>query len=235
MATELEIVDKIIAQIRSGKLAPHAKLPSENVIADSWQVPRITARKAYERLEEMGYIYKIQGKGSYVKRRNQQIDLVLSGDVSFTRKMLEKGYHLHTENVFCKRIKYNKKVYDLLEAQEEESIFKVGRLRFIDGQPIALHISYVTQTQFEDIKSVGEEITSMFAYYQSKGYSEFGSKPCILSVTFPTKAQRKWLECSQLTPLLVLESGCIDKRSGKVLDYTKVFYRSDCFSSYVIT
>jgi GntR family transcriptional regulator len=235
MSNELAIVDKLIAQITSGKLAAYEKLPSENEIAESWHVPRITARKAYERLEELGYIYKIQGKGSYVKGRNQQIELVLAGDISFSQKMQEKGYNFHSENIFCKAIEFNKKVYDSLEASEEDSVFKVGRLRFIDGQPIALHISYVAQSVFEDIETAGREITSMFAYYRSKGYSEFSSKPSILSVAFPTKSQRKWLECTQLTPLLVLESGCVDKKSGRVLDYTKVFYRSDCFSSYIIS
>jgi GntR family transcriptional regulator len=235
MSNELEIVDKLIAQIASGRLAAHEKLPSENEVADKWQVPRITARKAYERLEELGYIYKIQGKGSYVKGRNQQIELVLGGGSSFTQKMQEKGYNLHSENIFCKAIKYNKKVYDALEVNEEETVFKVGRLRFIDGQPIALHISYVAQSVFGDIETAGQEITSMFAYYRSQGYSEFSSKPSIISVAFPTKSQRKYLECTQLTPLLVLESGCLDKNSGRVLDYAKIFYRSDCFSSYVIT
>ena len=235
MSNELEIVDKLTSQIASGKYNAHDKLPSENDIADQFNVPRITARKAYERLEELGYIYKIHGKGSYVKDRYRQIELVLSGDVSFSQKMTERGYDFKSVNVFCKEIKFNKKVYEFLGARDNEQIFKVGRLRFINQQPIALHISYVAKSVFEDIDVVGKDITSMFSYYQSKGYNEFGSIPTILSVAFPTKNQRMLMECTQLTPLLVLESGCIDKKSGRVLEYTKIFYRSDCFSSYIIS
>lgn len=107
-------------------------------------------------------------------------------------------------------------------------------MRFIDGQPIAIHISYVAQSVFDNIDAVGMDITSMFKYYNSKGYNEFCSKPSILSVSFPTKSQRKLLECTYLIPLLVLESGCVDKKSGRVLDYTRILYRSDSFSFYVI-
>ncbi|SFG82872.1 GntR family transcriptional regulator [Desulfotomaculum arcticum] len=234
MPEELQIVDRLVQQIASGKYAAHHKLPSENVIADQYKVPRIVARKAYERLEEMGYIYKKQGKGSYVKDRHKQVELVLSGDVSFSRKMMEKGYDFQSKTVFCKEIKYNQKIFDFLETGQGDRVFKIGRLRFVDGQPIAIHISYVAKSVFYDIDTAGPAIASMFEYYHSRGYNEFCSKPSSLSVSFPTKSQRKLLDCSYLIPLLVLESGCVDKRSCTVLEYTRILYRSDCFSSYII-
>ena len=233
MSSEIEIVDKWVSLIVSGKYNAHDKLPSENEIADQYKVPRITARKAYERLEELGYIYKKQGKGSYIKDRYKQVELILSGDVSFSQKMIDKGYDFQSKTIFCREIKYNKEICDYLETDEEDQIFKVGRLRYIDQQPIALHISYVAKSVFQDIDAVGMNITSMFNYYNCRGYTELCSKPSILSVALPTKSQRKLLTCACLVPLLVLESGCTDKKTGRVLEYIKIFYRSDCFS-YVI-
>ncbi|OPX85189.1 MAG: Mannosyl-D-glycerate transport/metabolism system repressor MngR [Pelotomaculum sp. PtaB.Bin117] len=233
MPDEIRIIDKLIFRIISGAYNAHDRLPSENVIADKYKVPRMTARKAYERLEELGYIYKRQGKGSYVKKRQKQIELVLSGDVSFSQKMIEKGYDFYSKNIFCKEIKYNKKIYDFLETDRDDRVFKVGRLRFINQQPIAMHISYVAKSVFNDIDTVGMDITSMFKYYNSKGYRDYCSKSSVLSVSFPTKYQRDMLNCAFLIPLLVLESGCMEQRSGKVLEYTRILYRSDCFSFYV--
>ncbi|HWQ41712.1 MAG TPA: GntR family transcriptional regulator [Desulfosporosinus sp.] len=233
MSNEMEIVDKLVYLIISGKYKAHDKLPSENEIADQYKLPRITVRKAYERLGELGYIYKKQGKGSYVKDRYKQIELVLSGDVSFSQKMMEKGYDFQSETIFCREIKYNKKICDYLETDEDDRIFKVGRLRYIDQVPIALHISYIAKSVFNDIDVVGMDITSMFKYYHSKGYMEFCSKPSILSVCYPTKSQRNMLNCTYLIPLLVLESGCTEKSTGTVLEYTRILYRSDFFS-YVI-
>jgi len=176
MPDEVQIVDRLVLQIASGKYNAHDQLPSENVIAEQYKVPRITARKAYERLEEMGYIYKKQGRGSYVRDRHKQIELVLSGDVSFSRKMIEKGYDFQSKNIFCKEIKYNKKIYDFLETDQNDRVFKVGRLRFIDQQPIAIHISCVARSVFNGIETEGMAITSMFKYYNNKGYTEFSSK-----------------------------------------------------------
>jgi len=233
MSNEMEIVDKLVSLIISGRYNAHDKIPSENEIADQYKLPRISVRKAYERLEELGYVYKKQGKGSYVKDRNKQIELVLSGDVSFSQKMIAKGYDFQSKTIFCREIKYNQEISDYLETSTQDRVFKVGRLRYIDQQPIALHISYVAKSVFKDIDAVGMDITSMFKYYHSKGYLEFSSKPSILSISFPTKSQRDLLNCPYLIPLLVLESGCMDKKTGTVLEYIKIFYRSDCFS-YVI-
>jgi GntR family transcriptional regulator len=233
MSEETEIVDKFIFDINTGQYEPDDKLPSENEIADLFKVPRITARKAYKRLQELGYIHSIQGKGSYVKNRQKKIPLILSGNVSFSQKMVEQGYDYRSENIFCEEIPFNKSIYQELGVNEKERIFKIGRLRLIDVHPIALHISYVPQSLFHDIEWIGREITSIFDYYKRNGYTEFESKNSVLRVSFPLKLERELLKCSSLIPLLVVESGCIDKKTGNVLEYTRILYRSDYFT-YVI-
>lgn len=230
MADEMEIIDQLISDIQSGKYDPDDKLPSENELADKIQVPRITIRKAYERLQDLGYIYSKQGRGSFVKDRKHQIPLLLTGDVSFSKKMREMGYQLESRSIFCEEVEYNNKIFNFLGVEDTDKVFKIGRIRTIDQTPIALHISYVSQKVFEDIKEEGPKITSMFQYYNQKGLFHFTSAPSILSVVFPTKFEREVLQCSSLVPLLVLESGCLDQKSGTVLEYTKILYRSDRFT-----
>nr|WP_028611518.1 GntR family transcriptional regulator [Paenibacillus harenae] len=233
MSEVQEIVDKFIFDIRSGVYEPDDKLPSENEMADLFKVPRMTARKAYTTLQELGYIYSRQGKGSYVKNRRQQIPLVLSGTISFSKKMNELGYSYQSRNIFCEQIPYNKQIYQALEIGEQTRVYRIGRLRLVDQRPIAFHISYVAESLFGDIAEEGRRITSMFDYYKSKGFTELESKKTVLSVAFPSKDERELLECSSLIPLLMLESGCMDRKTGNVLELTKTLYRSDYFT-YVI-
>jgi len=230
---EIEIVDQLLLDIRAKRYNPDDKFPSENELADRYKVSRITVRKAYERLQEMGYIYSKQGKGRYLKNRQKQIDLILSGDVSFSEKMRDLGYKLESRNIFCEEIDYDKKIFKFLGVEKSDKVFKIGRLRIIDDRPIALHISYVAKSLFKDIDSVGRNITSMFVYYNGKGYFEFYSDKSILTISFPTSYERKILKCSSLVPILIVTSGCIDKKTDKVLEYTKILYRTDCFK-YVI-
>ena len=106
------IIDKFISEINGEKYKANEKLPSENELSEIYKVPRIITRKAYERLEEMGYIYSKQGKGRYLKEKQQYIELQLSGDKSFSQKMKDTGRELVTKNIIFEK-KYIKIVLKL--------------------------------------------------------------------------------------------------------------------------
>lgn len=226
---EIRIVDELISNINNKRYDSDDKLPSENDLVDAYGVPRIVVRKAYERLEDMGYIYSKQGKGRFLTHRHKYIDLVLSGNESFSEKMIRKGYDFQSKNIFLEKIQYNEKIFIELGAETSEKVYKIGRLRIIDGIPIALHISYVSSTTFPNIEKSGKDISSMFEYYKNNGYSEITSLKSILSVSFPTEEERNIFRCSSLIPLLLIETNSADNKTKKVLEYTKILYRCDHF------
>jgi GntR family transcriptional regulator len=233
MSEKTMLVDTLISEIREGKYKPNDKLPSENELADLYKVPRMVIRKVYERLQELGYIFSKQGKGSYVQNQKLQIPLILTGDVSFSEKMKELKYESKTINLSCEKIPYDSSIYHTLQVNREDAVFKISRLRIVEDCPIAVHTSYLSQALFETIEKDGKEIHSIFHYYRQQGYTYFQSTRSQLSVVFPSKVERDLLKCPSLVPLLLLESGCLDQKTGTVLEYSKIMYRSDCFT-YVI-
>lgn len=58
------------ARIVSGDLAPDRPLPSESTLMQEYGVARETARKAVRVLVSEGLVYVVQGRGSYVTRRD---------------------------------------------------------------------------------------------------------------------------------------------------------------------
>ncbi|HCS75651.1 MAG TPA: GntR family transcriptional regulator, partial [Clostridiales bacterium] len=57
----------IIRKIEEEEYLPGGLIPSERELMEQYQVSRITVRKAIDELVVEGYLYKIQGKGTYVK------------------------------------------------------------------------------------------------------------------------------------------------------------------------
>ena len=57
-----DLLDKIYA----GLLKSDAQIPSEKELSEQFKVSRITVRRALEELEEEGFIYRRQGKGTFV-------------------------------------------------------------------------------------------------------------------------------------------------------------------------
>ena len=71
------IYDQIVAQIKrqilDGSLAEDEALPSIRSLAKDLRISVITTKRAYEELEQEGFIYTMPGKGSYVAPRDPQL------------------------------------------------------------------------------------------------------------------------------------------------------------------
>lgn len=61
-----KIKNKIIDDIKNGRLESGAAAPSENQIIRRFGVSSTTARRALNELVAMGFVRRIQGKGSFV-------------------------------------------------------------------------------------------------------------------------------------------------------------------------
>ena len=60
-----EVCDQIISSIASGELPPGTRLPSEQKLADSFQVSRTAVREALRSLESSGYL-EVRNTGTYI-------------------------------------------------------------------------------------------------------------------------------------------------------------------------
>ncbi len=68
-----QIKQLIIGQIMSGELEENEMLPSIRMLAKDIRISVMTIKKAYDELEEEGYIVTKQGKGSFVAPRNLEL------------------------------------------------------------------------------------------------------------------------------------------------------------------
>ena len=71
------IYNQIYAQIRgqiiSGELEENEMLPSIRALAKDLRISFLTTKHAYDELEKEGFIYTLQGKGSFVAPRNTEM------------------------------------------------------------------------------------------------------------------------------------------------------------------
>ncbi|MFC4323902.1 GntR family transcriptional regulator [Litchfieldia salsa] len=65
----LLLKQEILSWIQSNKLSVNEKIPTENELANQFQLSRHTVRQTLGELEKEGWLYKIQGKGSFVSKR----------------------------------------------------------------------------------------------------------------------------------------------------------------------
>lgn len=68
-----QIKNQIKAQIVGGDLKADEALPGMRTLASDLKVSVITTKRAYNDLEQEGYTYSMPGKGSFVKKLNEEV------------------------------------------------------------------------------------------------------------------------------------------------------------------
>ena len=71
------IYDQIVEQVKSliigAELQEHQMLPSVRSLTKELKISALTVKKAYDRLEEEGFVTTVHGKGSFVASTNQEL------------------------------------------------------------------------------------------------------------------------------------------------------------------
>lgn len=70
-----QIVYQIKAKIMNGELKEETMLPSVRTLAKEIKVSALTVKKAYDALEEEGFVITVHGKGSFITLANQALML----------------------------------------------------------------------------------------------------------------------------------------------------------------
>ncbi|OXB95049.1 MULTISPECIES: GntR family transcriptional regulator [Parageobacillus] len=68
-----QIVKQIKNLIIKGELSENEMLPSIRTLAKELQISVITTKRAYQELENEGYIVTVQGKGTFVAAQNKEL------------------------------------------------------------------------------------------------------------------------------------------------------------------
>lgn len=68
-----QIVEQMKAEILKGTLVPDTMLPSVRTLSKDLRISALTVKKAYDALEQEGFVVTVHGKGSFVSRVNANL------------------------------------------------------------------------------------------------------------------------------------------------------------------
>ncbi len=70
-----QLMDQVKNEILNGGLAENEALPSVRSLSSELRISALTVKKAYDRLEEEGFVVTVHGKGTYVAAADKQLAL----------------------------------------------------------------------------------------------------------------------------------------------------------------
>jgi GntR family transcriptional regulator len=140
------IVRLIEAKIQSGEYPPGHRLPPERELCEIYGVSRITARQALAELAQRKLVVRNQGQGTFVARH--RIESSLLGFFSISEALKADGRLVSTRVVGAELTAPDSAEAVALGSGAGDKVFRVVRLRFVDGDPYALETSALPASRF---------------------------------------------------------------------------------------
>ena len=150
----------IIDNIKDKVWALDSKIPTERELCDIYKVSRITVRQALKELEQEGYLYRKQGRGTFVK--GQTFVQKLSTFYSFTEEIKKMGSVPTTRILSYKTIPSSKKIASKLSVEQGAEVIGIKRLRLADNEPFAVETSYLVRKYTENLKKEDVELLGLY-------------------------------------------------------------------------
>lgn len=145
-------------------LPPHAPLPTERDLADTYEVSRATVRKALDWLRSSGSIYRVQGAGTFVAGTTITKTLSLS---SFTQDMIDRGLRPSSRLLSVAQEPAGPLIGEQLHLSESDEVVRLTRTRLANGSPICLETTHIAAARVPGLME--EDLTgSLYGILEQK-------------------------------------------------------------------
>lgn len=196
-----QVSSTLKTDIQNGVYETTRRLPTEDELAEKYQVSRITVRRAVSDLVEEGLVEKKQGKGTFIRSPKIHKDLKRSG-LSFTELCAINGKTASTKLLVAAIDKpTDARVIDWLGLQPDEDAVRIKRLRYMDNIPCVIEDNYFPK-KYSFLLGMNLEHDSLYRYLrEEKGY-EIVTGEMVLRIVHADTKTAKLLEVSRNSPLL---------------------------------
>ncbi len=223
-----QLIDIIKNEIEEGVYNINDALPREIDYQEKYNVSRITVRSAMSELQNLGYIEKIKGKGTFVKRK--KISEPLLKIESFTDEMKQKGLIPTTKDSNISIVGADKQCSEIFNIPINTPVYKLTRIRLINNIPIAFFTTYL-KTDFNLTLDSSVYNSSLYDYLNKQNIYIKKVKQYI-SANSAGKEMVEKLKCIQNEPILVLKRiGFIDDTENPY-EYTIAQYVGSKYEYY---
>lgn len=171
----MKIKMDLTRNIKEGMFKPGDKIYSENEIKKIYGVSSATAVKAITEMVNEGYLYRIQGKGTFVSK--PKLIKKMNTPLSFTEELKKRGIDSKVKIISVEEV-VDENVAECLKVKENELLCKIVRLRLADGEPISVETSFFpTYILSKEDALLLEKVESLYALLkQVKNIEPFHAK-----------------------------------------------------------
>ena len=219
-----QLMSRLKNDITAGVYAPGARVPSEQVLCDTYGVSRVTVRKAMQDLVEAGLLVRRQGKGTFVAK--ERIQRNLQQITGFSQACMQNGHSAGARLVSAELVEADHGDAEKLGVLPGSRVVEIIRLRLCDGEPVMLEINRFPAA-YDFLLQESAEV-SLYERLMQHGLIPTSAVHDI-SLGHATPMAARQLGCQPGDALLLLDETVLDQH-GEPLHLSRQWIRGDKYT-----
>lgn len=206
------------------ELRPGDSLPSEEALADKYEVSRITVRHALSILEEEGLVRRHRGKGTFVSEWARTVESPRSS--GFIEDIIAMGHKTRVKILRMGVVEAHGIVQQRLGLNPGARVLRIEKVRLLDGMPFSYVVNYLPEEVGLRIQSMDLTERPLLSILEEDLRIKAWKALQTIEATVAEPDVAAHLEIRTGDPLLRVERTVFDPK-GKPIEHVWVLYRAD--------
>lgn len=213
--------DELRAMIRG--LDPGSAIPTERELCGLYGVSRTTVRQALQALVHEGYLYRRQGRGTFVAPPKLVQTIQLQGH---TEEMEAQGLRPGSQVLSAMNEAAAPEVAAFFGLAGGGLVHRIVRLRLVDGEPIAVQTVYLDAERFGEVGDLLPGCVSLYRLLQDHYGVQVAGGDETVEAAAADRETSELLGIDVGAPLLVLHRRSWEA-DGRPIEWSQSRYRGD--------
>lgn len=231
-----KIINELKDAIHDGKYADTMKLPDERSLSEQYGVSRSTIKRALSVLSHRGTIFKKRGSGTFINPlylKNNNFFKYNGSNLGITDSFNVPGKIQSIKLISFDVIKADNTTKRDLFLNDNDFVYRIERLRFLDDDPFLTEISYIPIKLFPDLSSeIASE--SIFNYMEEQKNLKVTNSYLTISTEPSTESDQKSLNLKTNEPVGIM-SGIFFLNNGTPFEIStmRVHYKYMKYDTFI--
>ena len=227
-----QIVDQVRTRIKKNKLKPGQIFCSEGDIARTLGISKMPVRQAFQKLRSEGLLVIARGKRPVIG--SGRVPWNFQQLRGFSEEMKRRGLVPSARLLSIEIEEPELEVAQALKLTPGERVYRARRLRFVNGEPVAVVTSCLPARIFAGIDKQDLEKQSLYYIFEHAYQRKLQRAEEVIGAMNAGEEEARILEAEPGSPLLIIKETTYDDQDIAI-EYSVSLLRGDRYTASVIS
>jgi len=227
-----QIVDQVRNLIKKNKLKSGQTFYSEGEIARTLAISKMPVRQAFQKLRSEGLLVIAKGKRPVVG--SGRVPWNFQQLRGFSEEMKRRGLVPSAQLLSLEIEEPEIEVAQALKLTPGERVYRAQRLRFVNGEPVAVVTSYLPARIFAGIDRQDLEKQSLYYIFEHTYKRKLQWAEEVIGAVNAGEEEARTLDAEPGSPLLIIKETTYDDQDVAI-EYSVSLLRGDRYTATVIS